>query len=622
MTRLDWIPELFPRSGGLAAAGFYKLLGRPRLDPLTVLVRETAQNSWDARLPGERPVRFGLRGCALSDDERRTLTDRVFIHAENAAGTGLSAGLSRPGLLGLHIFDRGTKGLGGPTQADVVDPEDLYDWVDFVLNIGKQNTAGHTGGTYGFGKTISYIVSSVNAIVIHTRTRVQGRLESRLIACAIGEDFTHADRLCTGRHWWGRRNGEVPEPVRGAEADALAEGLGMPPFHGDDTGTNLLVVAPDLGERSPEQAMRFIAESVTWHLWPKLIEREGRPAPMDIVVAWNDEVIPIPTPEERPPLHGFKQAYLALDGASERDRLLGVRHEVIRCQRPKTEVGDLVMVPLVQRDRATVDDGHDPENADSPKPAAVIEGACHHVALLRSPELVIDYLEGPPPPEGGTEWAGVFRARPEHDGRFAKAEPPTHDSWSPALVTDKRDKTIVNVGLRNIRNALNQHWAPRGPAREATVSSTARVADDLGSLVRSVDGFGRGKPTPQPRGKRPAARRADIEIVAAGPELVDGRPVTRVTARTLPKSGSNGTAITIAASVALDGATGGGSADLDPEMSLLSIEYDGTRHELSGTEAVHVIPGGRPIEFRVDIARGPQTTVLLDLRADAAEDTP
>ena len=63
-----------------------------------------------------------------------------------------------------------------------------------------------TGGTYGFGKTISYIVSSVNSVVIHSRTKHRGRFRSRLIACAIGDEFTYERKLLTGRHWWGQES--------------------------------------------------------------------------------------------------------------------------------------------------------------------------------------------------------------------------------------------------------------------------------------------------------------------------------------------------------------------------------------------------------------------------------
>ena len=44
-------------------------------------------------------------------------------------------------------------------------------------------------------------------------------------------------------------------PVTGREADRIARLVGMPEFETDDTGTNILVVAPDLGGRTAEQAM-------------------------------------------------------------------------------------------------------------------------------------------------------------------------------------------------------------------------------------------------------------------------------------------------------------------------------------------------------------------------------
>src|SRR6187401_2445294 len=107
---MRWIPEPKPPSGGLAAEGFYKLLGRPRLDPLTVLVRETAQNSWDARLRNDLPVDFSIQGWVLDPAERRALRDRVFVEADEAKGTSLAAALADRALLGLYITDRNTKG--------------------------------------------------------------------------------------------------------------------------------------------------------------------------------------------------------------------------------------------------------------------------------------------------------------------------------------------------------------------------------------------------------------------------------------------------------------------------------------------------------------------------------
>lgn len=611
---MDWIPEPKPPSGGLAAEGFYKLLGRPRLDPLTVLVRETAQNSWDARLHNEFPVLFGIQGWHLTPSERRALRSSVFPHAEEARGTNLATELASPGLIGLYIVDRNTKGLGGPLQADQAVVDGTYDWVDFVLNVGEANKQLRTGGTYGFGKTISYVVSGANAVVIHSRTLHDGRAQSRLIACAIGEKFSRDDRLYTGRHWWGVAGGEAPLPMTGAEADCIAQRIGMPPFEEGDTGTNILVIAPDLGGRTPEQAMRFIAESVTWHLWPKMMRRRDH-RPMTITVSWNDDEVPIPRPEDRPPLHGFAQAFQAvMEHGHSKSSAPGLRIDKIRCQRPKADVGLLATVPLIQRDRAQVDDGSDPEDSDAPNPAAAITGICHHVALLRAPELVVDYLEGPPPPEGGTEWAGVFRANDDYDHHFAAAEPPTHDSWNPELLPKSSGRTIVNVGLREIKDALQHRWAPRKKPSHVDVASTALVADELAHLVGSIDGRGPGRRRREPGPTTPGQSRPKIDFTYSAPIELQGELATLARLQVTPAPASNGTTLHFSVAAALDGQSG--DADLDPCLELMQARIGDRWLDLSGRSGTLTL-GGEPVEVELVARRGAETTVLFDVEADA-----
>jgi hypothetical protein len=613
---MEWVPESYPRAGGLAAAGFYKLLGRPRLDPLTVLVRETAQNSWDARLDNGSPVGFTVQGWHHTTDERQALRTEVFVDAKKAAGTNLDHELASPSLLGLYITDRNTKGLSGPLQADEADPENTYDWVDFVLNVGKANTQGHTGGTYGFGKTISYVVSAANAVVIHSRTMYRGREQTRLIACAIGDEFTRNKRLYTGRHWWGERDEDVPGPMTGQAADQLAARIGMPSFEAGETGTNILIVAPDLGGRTPEQAMRFIAESVTWHLWPKLIERKGRRA-MDIDVSWNGDPVVIPRPEDRPPLQGFAQAFQAvLDGKAGDKSPVGLRFDTIRCQRPSTVVGALATVPLVYRERAVVDDGSNPEDSDAPAPAAVITGMCHHVALLRTPELVIEYLEGPPPPEGGTEWAGVFRARDEHDGHFAAAEPPTHDSWNPSLLPKSQGRTIVNVGLREIRKVLDSRWPQRTRPTHEDSSSTAVIADELAHLVRSTEAKGPGRHRRGSAPPTPGPAKPKVDIVYSAPIEFDGELGTLARVRISPAPSSSSTRLHVQVAAALDGKDA--DSKLDPSLSLVEARIGDVLRDVSGLNEVLTLQHSEPIEVDLVVRRGAETTVLFDLDAERA----
>ena len=64
MTRWSHFPEVV-KTGGLTGQGFTNLLGRPRLSPMSLLLREAAQNAWDAR---ERGVQG--RGAPFSSGSR------------------------------------------------------------------------------------------------------------------------------------------------------------------------------------------------------------------------------------------------------------------------------------------------------------------------------------------------------------------------------------------------------------------------------------------------------------------------------------------------------------------------------------------------------------------------
>ncbi len=616
MDPLKWVPEAFPKSGGLSAAGFSKLLGRPQLDPLAVLIREAAQNSWDARLDEEESVWFTLEGWDLTASEVSGLRELVFTDAERAVGTGLPEALTSVSLPVFLICDRNTVGLGGPLQAGDESASDVYDWVDFVLNVGKANDAGGTGGTYGFGKTISYVVSTVRTVVIHSRTIEKGHLQTRLIGCAIGDEFTRNKRLHTGRHWWGADVDGAPVPVTGRSADDIARRIGMPEFDDGATGTNLMILAPDLGGRTLEQAMNFLAESAAWNLWPKLISRDGL-TPMEIWIACNGNEVKVPDPRARPPLDLFARAFRLLLDDPDEVTGIGEQHDLIECLRPRTEIGDLVTVAGIRRARAEVDDGSDADDADSPGPAALIGKLSHHVALLRTPELVVEYLEGPPAPSGSMEWAGVFLCRPDHDASFAASEPPTHDSWKPDLLPDRTRRSIVNVGLREIRRALEDRWDPAVEEDEEGTLSTGLVASQLADLVRTVDASGPGRPTGSGGAGGGGERGARVRTVSAGPELLDGVPITVVRIAVDPQPGSAGTTLHLACGVALDGASS--DADLDPSLRLIRARFNGESVSLDGTEAALELPTPHHTEIEVSIARGHDTSVLLDVQPEAMD---
>ena len=63
-----WWSQRFAPEGSAAAEGIAKQLGIPSLDPLTVLVREAAQNSWDARRRDLAAIDFRISLKRLGGD--------------------------------------------------------------------------------------------------------------------------------------------------------------------------------------------------------------------------------------------------------------------------------------------------------------------------------------------------------------------------------------------------------------------------------------------------------------------------------------------------------------------------------------------------------------------------
>lgn len=145
---LDLQAERFTATGNITSEGMRNQLGRPRLDRLAVLIRESAQNAWDAQAPESPTVGFGVSCYELSPENVEALAKRV-VHEQPDPASVPDGGPSLPrlldearrridegrtsGLRGLAILDRGTTGLGGPTRADVHDDGDeSRDFIDFL----------------------------------------------------------------------------------------------------------------------------------------------------------------------------------------------------------------------------------------------------------------------------------------------------------------------------------------------------------------------------------------------------------------------------------------------------------------------------------------------------------
>ena len=273
------------------------------------------QNSWDAR--GTSPsIDFTLNLRLLRDPVMETLRERIFT--DDPPKTGLAELLRHDEIWALEVSDRGTVGLGGPIRNDLaVDPGVDTDFIDLVFNIGAPRDAYLGGGTYGFGKTISYVASSVGTILIWSRCEGSSGLEHRLIGSAIGDGFNMDGLRFTGRHWWGNAiapEGRV-EPAVGDLAEELGDAVFATRFDRNVTGTSILILDPQLGGDSPEENVELLAEAVVWNLWPKLLAEQSGRSRMNIAVQLNGTPIALPSIEQHPVLSGHAQCLLAVRAA-------------------------------------------------------------------------------------------------------------------------------------------------------------------------------------------------------------------------------------------------------------------------------------------------------------------
>lgn len=471
-----WLSQTYPPDGAIGADGIRNQLGRPELDLLTVLVRESAQNSWDARLddPAE-PVEFSIDLSTVSPANAPAWRDLLSRGAaRDPDHFPLRRTLAKTSIRLLTVSDRRTKGLGGPTRADSTGSP--RDFVTFVRNVGEPRDAHLGGGTYGFGKGVFFLVSKPGSVLIYTRSwNTKGAIESRLIGTSLWKHYTSnesgREQRYTGRHWWGDVSGDIVEPLIGAVADLTAERLGITPFTSDETGTSIVVIDPDLEGRDHQEAAEYFADTVAWHLWPKMLDHERRGPTMRFRVTHDGIDVPVPDPEQTLPLKLFAAAYRAAIGADGHD---------LSSQRPKQHLGRL---GLVKRPVPQIE----PTNASR---MVGIDGAVHHVCLMRPAELVVTYYEGPKPSSEHIAYAGVFRAADEMDDVYAAAEPPTHDAWHPQTLSYPQS-TFVNVTFTRIRSALDELTGLSGRAASGGSGVPLGAASSFfSSLVRGARGTG------------------------------------------------------------------------------------------------------------------------------------
>jgi hypothetical protein len=476
--KLDLYSEMVPPTGMIDGDAARRALGKPNLGFWEVFLRESLQNSWDARVEREGSIDFRIDAVRFDAEALVTLRDLVFADPVPSPADAIGSLLAAGNLDALIVRDGGTRGLSGPARADHAVEEGVRtDFRNFVFDIGRDPRRELGGGTYGFGKGVLYDASRARTCLVYTRTVIEGELVDRFIATSVSSGFEHAGRRFTGRHWWGRRPDSGVLPLEGENAAELAARLDMQTPDGG-TGTTIAVLAPSDPSADSTEDLGSIMSAIrdatmTW-AWPHLAAAGGETS-IRFAYSVEGEVVPLVI-EDYPQIQQFALAYREAERVqSEEGYETSWQSEAhslpMDASRPRT--GVLVVRRALQADSMERRLSRDLNST---------------VALMRGPRFVVRYEKVDPDPHGQF-LAGVFLAHPAMEDAFARSEPVTHDSW--AREHGARKLRPVAWTLDGIRTAATVRL--EAPDPEDSKTSIGGVAHLSRTLAENLMGFtGRG----------------------------------------------------------------------------------------------------------------------------------
>ena len=637
----------FDPSGDVYANSVTRTMKSQALSAWDMFTREALQNSWDARDQTSQKdgVTFAIDYLELNPEQVQTL-DREVFGGDYSGIPRLEEAFSSGKMSALCVSDSGTHGLRGPSVATAAT-DGPTDFNSFIRNIGRSDTKEIAGGTYGFGKGVFFIASTVQTIVVYTRTTdEEGNRVNRLIAMANADDFFEDNVAYTGRHWWGEYAVEVTgadrtefaEPYIGESADRIAAALGIDSYFNDErsTGTTIMILEPDLSvqdqdgnttETPQRTVMTQISHSLTRWAWPHMLDIDTGMDPIEFSVSYKREQIRIVPPKEDPAVKHFVSAYCEALGYTSptpnkwEHRFFG-RIATIAASRPKKTLGVLSLIDIgeaVPEDRTLLD-----------------RDISSHVATMRKPRMIVEYYKAPES-STGKPYCGVFIANDEADVVFARSEPAAHHQWNyetvkhdTALLQEfwgslnnpvsifftKMKDLIKSVDPGSLKNTKSQHF------RSAT-----KLSESLGSLIANAQGATGNKSFISPEPPKKKSKRAsktrgrfDSEVVKMkntdSGTVVSFRVAATVPKHLLPAS------VTISPTVNSDrgdirSALSQMGAQVPEVLSLREYSSPATSSDASTTSAVEESVAAmlekEHVEFLVDVLQPFDTAISLNI---------
>lgn len=489
--------------GGFDYSIIRRLLGAPPyIDEVSLFVRETAQNSWDARLNDKNinDVNYNFIIKAFNERQSSAFKNEIINGNDDTPElVKLLKKVTEKDQPYIIIEDSGTVGLAGPTEANVKSP--TTNFVSFVRNIGQDKHDQHSGGAFGFGKSVFFRFSSVKTIITYTRTKDEnGVILSRLMGMSL---FKENDGH-TGRHWWGvpPKNGSIEynQPLTGQLADKLAQEIGFRIYDSTKTGTAVMMLGPQfpssssagseqlLTKNGRAQFLNVVKEALQIWYWPRMVgsgKQDGKLiCTLVSDLAAEEKIDPYILPD---PLNVYLACFLEIqkllaDPAHKIDPQLIIKpikknHEdfygyLCVFKQSKT--------PRPHFESKTVTPNHPFGSALWGTSDGIAN--CKHVALIRAPGQVVKYEKTADSLLPANEYGAVFFLCPNGpnaqriESEVKISEPPSHDDWS-----IQANQTVPQI-LKLIKSEVQSIVMPNTTSNSDNSQLMGKVSLRLGGL--------------------------------------------------------------------------------------------------------------------------------------------
>ena len=469
---------------GYNASVFLKSLNDTKLSHSDLVVRESLQNSFDARANEKIPVDFRMKGFYLNS-QQKTFFENILPSDEVARR--LVAELKVHDTYCLEIRDKNSKGLNGPYQEydeysgkEIESDENNYR--DFVWNMGgsKDRTKG---GSFGVGKTALFLISKVKAVCIYSRTEYNGRYQSRfIIKCFY--PYTFSDEKIV-QYWFSKQranaqspNNHLPLPFLDEEADYIAQNIGIEIFTGTETGTSSLILDVDF---STEENVNVDARDHYVTQFPKIIQKWfwtklSKSIPLDKQInisLWDDEheLELLNSDDFDSQYCGFhrcleiwRDEYKKIYKLSEKEKIAYDGHNHFKqviLSKPKVMLGAVTFVKM-RKTPALIEEFFDNDSNLCLARMRDVE-FCMQYQTFKFPKIENDKVVFAMFHTDPCSWDGGLQDKyiGAVDAAFRKSENKTHEEWIPESVTG-RDNTYVKKRIVEDKRSIGSpFWSKR-----------------------------------------------------------------------------------------------------------------------------------------------------------------